>query len=307
MESSAELVIAERLRQIFEEGFNQSHDDENNKGDELVAAAVCYAMPPDARKMFYGYWWPWSPNWWKPTPENRLRELTKAGALILAAMDKERRRAGLKEVPVLNATHEQMLLKELHGMPEEFQRAVFAAVPGVISATEAHSAVEVYLKERIAAGAAMPGDGPQLAGKSQSVEQDPQPKPRPLHLPQVTRFGFDSRSKSLFMYRLLGGGWGSAIFRWIFRVKSPDKAIYCSIVNYKKLYSWIGFELETSNGDVIPVRIDLQSALALADRVKEDLTIKGYWIDDAKKAEEEQRAVDRVATKARLDSQGGAG
>jgi hypothetical protein len=31
--------------------------------------------------------WPWDPKWWKPTPEDRIRELEKAGALIAAAID----------------------------------------------------------------------------------------------------------------------------------------------------------------------------------------------------------------------------
>lgn len=31
--------------------------------------------------------WPWEHRWYKPTPEDRVRELTKAGALIAAAID----------------------------------------------------------------------------------------------------------------------------------------------------------------------------------------------------------------------------
>ena len=32
--------------------------------------------------------WPWEANWWKPTPEDRIKELAKAGALIAAEIDR---------------------------------------------------------------------------------------------------------------------------------------------------------------------------------------------------------------------------
>ena len=38
------------------------------------------------------YLWPWRPSWWKPTPDDRVRELVKTGALIAAEIDRLRRR-----------------------------------------------------------------------------------------------------------------------------------------------------------------------------------------------------------------------
>ena len=32
--------------------------------------------------------WPWALSQWKPTPDDRIRELTKAGALIAAEIDR---------------------------------------------------------------------------------------------------------------------------------------------------------------------------------------------------------------------------
>ena len=35
--------------------------------------------------------WPWDESWFKPTPDDRIRELVKAGALILAEIDRLQR------------------------------------------------------------------------------------------------------------------------------------------------------------------------------------------------------------------------
>jgi len=32
--------------------------------------------------------WPWEKSWWKPTPNDRVKELVKAGALIAAEIDR---------------------------------------------------------------------------------------------------------------------------------------------------------------------------------------------------------------------------
>ncbi len=96
---SASLVIAERRRQQEREGYGNDHDDEHTNG-ELAAAAACYAMPDILRQQhlklssqasLIGAVWPWCKTAWKPTPEDRVRELTKAGALILAELDRELR------------------------------------------------------------------------------------------------------------------------------------------------------------------------------------------------------------------------
>jgi hypothetical protein len=32
--------------------------------------------------------WPWNFKWWKPHPDNRIRDFEKAGALIAAEIDR---------------------------------------------------------------------------------------------------------------------------------------------------------------------------------------------------------------------------
>lgn len=93
-----ERIAAERKRQIEEEGWTEAHDDEHIV-EELALAGACYALPEYIRN--YSIWedrllellwpWPFSTGWWKPSPENRIRELEKAGALIAAEIDRLQR------------------------------------------------------------------------------------------------------------------------------------------------------------------------------------------------------------------------
>ncbi|MFM3763684.1 ead/Ea22-like family protein [Klebsiella pneumoniae] len=93
--AAAADVLAERKRQVTAEGWTPGHDDEYEHG-ELADAAGCYALsselfdcagePPRP--------WPWPDEWWKPT--NRRRDLVKAGALILAEIERLDRAAGIK-------------------------------------------------------------------------------------------------------------------------------------------------------------------------------------------------------------------
>lgn len=65
--------------------------------EELARAGATYAMPKVIRNMYSSYsvkygkwfprWWPWNIKYWKPTPEDRIKELGKAGALIAAQID----------------------------------------------------------------------------------------------------------------------------------------------------------------------------------------------------------------------------
>lgn len=89
----AERIRLERERQKTVEGWTLKHDDEHD-GMELAQAAVCYAMPPKREPLDYrAQFWPdsWSPEWFKPSKENRIRELEKAGALIAAEIDRMER------------------------------------------------------------------------------------------------------------------------------------------------------------------------------------------------------------------------
>lgn len=98
-------VLAERHRQVSVEGWTPQHDDEYD-GGRLAAAASAYALyagdelhpqsqgdgdfgraPPDM--------WPFHMSRWKP--EDPRRALVKAGALILAEIERIDRQAA-KEV-----------------------------------------------------------------------------------------------------------------------------------------------------------------------------------------------------------------
>lgn len=84
-----ERIAAERKRQIEEEGWNEVRDIMEHPDGELARAAACYALPDHIRRgAAIALWWPWDGGWWKPTPDNRIRELEKAGALIAAEIDR---------------------------------------------------------------------------------------------------------------------------------------------------------------------------------------------------------------------------
>ncbi|PRD42070.1 hypothetical protein C5748_18100 [Phyllobacterium phragmitis] len=71
-------ISAERRRQIDVEGWTPEHDDAYVHRD-LAKAAACYATGHVDR-------WPWPLKWWKPS--NYRRSLVKAGALILAEIER---------------------------------------------------------------------------------------------------------------------------------------------------------------------------------------------------------------------------
>jgi hypothetical protein len=82
--TGADLIGAERERQMSQEGWTPEHDARHTDAS-LVAAAVCYAteggsdhVPAD---------WPWEPQWWKQH-DDPIRNLTIAGALIAAEIDR---------------------------------------------------------------------------------------------------------------------------------------------------------------------------------------------------------------------------
>jgi len=101
MKTGAELIADERKRQIEVEGWSTEHDAQYTH-NELLNAAMCYCQPESIRT-YNRLWkskakpddinippelWPWDKEWWKPTPENRIKELVKAGALIAAEIDR---------------------------------------------------------------------------------------------------------------------------------------------------------------------------------------------------------------------------
>jgi len=77
-------VLAERVRQITHKGWTPEHDDEHNAG-EMAQAAACYAYPYITAIVGLNAW-PWTIEWFKPGDPRR--NLVKAGALILAEIER---------------------------------------------------------------------------------------------------------------------------------------------------------------------------------------------------------------------------
>nr|DAU95750.1 MAG TPA: Ead/Ea22-like protein [Caudoviricetes sp.] len=86
-------VISERQRQRSVEGWTSEHDDAY-QNSELADAAACYAIHAHNQGFSTPAHWPWSPNWWKQS--GARRDLVKAGALILAEIERLDRAAGIR-------------------------------------------------------------------------------------------------------------------------------------------------------------------------------------------------------------------
>jgi hypothetical protein len=79
-------VINERARQMNVEGYTIAHDDQHIDGG-LATAAGCYAFMAIAGQRSEAPWgWPWERERWKPAKQRQM--LVKAGALILAEIER---------------------------------------------------------------------------------------------------------------------------------------------------------------------------------------------------------------------------
>ena len=86
-------VISERQRQRAVEGWTSEHDDAY-QNSELADAAACYAINAHNQGLSTPAHWPWAPDWWKQSGPRR--DLVKAGALILAEIERIDRAAAGK-------------------------------------------------------------------------------------------------------------------------------------------------------------------------------------------------------------------
>jgi hypothetical protein len=96
METGIELIAIERKEQKEKHGFTPARDNAIYKdGTELLNAAACYLANGQALTVGVGNkanpqileLWPWSRLWWKPSKNNPIPDLAKAGALIAAMID----------------------------------------------------------------------------------------------------------------------------------------------------------------------------------------------------------------------------
>ena len=85
-------VVAERQRQQSVEGWPPEHDNAY-QNSELADAAACYAIHAHNQGFSTPAHWPWSPDWWKQS--GARCDLVKAGALILAEIERIDRAAGV--------------------------------------------------------------------------------------------------------------------------------------------------------------------------------------------------------------------
>lgn len=86
-------VISERQRQRAVEGWTSEHDDAY-QNSELADAAACYAINAHNQGLSTPAHCPWAPDWWKQSGPRR--DLVKAGALILAEIERIDRAAAGK-------------------------------------------------------------------------------------------------------------------------------------------------------------------------------------------------------------------
>lgn len=102
MRRGVELIFLERERQIIKEGYTAAHDDLHTEC-ELAVFAACYALdvaaktgeaelPVQAKYAHAaGVLLPFDRRWWKPELDP-VKQLTKAGALIAAEIDRLQRK-----------------------------------------------------------------------------------------------------------------------------------------------------------------------------------------------------------------------
>lgn len=94
----AQIILAERERQVTDEGWSPEHDDAHADGS-LAVAAACYSAHAAKRPQYSDIVayrqappppeWPWGAEWWKP--KNPVSDLKKAGALCAAEIDRHLR------------------------------------------------------------------------------------------------------------------------------------------------------------------------------------------------------------------------
>ena len=91
MKTGINTILEERLRQLTVKGYDSVHDDTHKKG-ELYKAAALYAWPALSDYVLK-HEWPEGKAFYHPSEpkfsrEAEIRDLAKAGALIVAELDR---------------------------------------------------------------------------------------------------------------------------------------------------------------------------------------------------------------------------
>lgn len=97
--NGSELIAKERKRQIEEEGWSKEHDLEQGCMTLAVAGASYVLDSAAIHSDYHDTWtvkyqdysdsiWPFDEEWFKATPDDPVRQLVKAGALIAAEIDR---------------------------------------------------------------------------------------------------------------------------------------------------------------------------------------------------------------------------
>ncbi|HDN2888876.1 hypothetical protein M4C62_24640 [Klebsiella pneumoniae] len=95
--AAAADVLAERKRQVTTEGWTPEHDDQHVNFEMAIAGGLYAISAVDSHHKLRNSApsaWPWDRKWWKP--DGPRRDLVKAGALILAEIERLDRAAGIK-------------------------------------------------------------------------------------------------------------------------------------------------------------------------------------------------------------------
>lgn len=101
MKTGIQIIEEERERQVFQENFTAEHDRTEHPDGDLISAAISYCIFAWWRTckscgwtrsmvldIIMETWFPWSSEWWKPSENDQIRNLAKAGALIAAEIDR---------------------------------------------------------------------------------------------------------------------------------------------------------------------------------------------------------------------------
>lgn len=88
-------MLLERERQMAQEGFTHERDDAYARGELLRAAAVYMLRSAGIALLRLRPFWPWDIKWLKA--DDKDRNLVKAGALLIAEMDRRARSESRKE------------------------------------------------------------------------------------------------------------------------------------------------------------------------------------------------------------------